>query len=305
MELIDLTKSQTTGFFKFIVNQTTHQTSYSKLRIPYKRDCGKTHPMRRYSTQQNVNTKLLWRKLGSKLVLNTPKINDKNQKIDLEILFGLNHHSAKQYPQMLHKYFFDWSIDIFRSHRLHDIFNRNTVKVSHSCMQNMSKNTKGIIVRLHPHCVTNWHYVTVDKKENFPWTVNAELWMQFMTVVSLHQSHKKSTLGWRKEKWKQRYYNHKKSLNHKRYSHETTPSSYVCHLKETLDVTPNLKWTVVRCTTPYSNVSKKYLLCMYEKLVIITYPRQHKRLIKQSELFCKCVHENKYLLKKVRANDKG
>ena len=38
MELIDLTKSQTIGFFKFIINQTTHQTSYSKLRIPYKRD---------------------------------------------------------------------------------------------------------------------------------------------------------------------------------------------------------------------------------------------------------------------------
>ena len=51
-------------------------------------------------------------------------------------------------------------------------------------------------------------------------------------------------------KWKQRYYNHKKSFNNKRYSHETTLSSYVCHLKETLDVTANLKWSVVRCTTP-------------------------------------------------------
>ena len=44
------------------------------------------------------------------------------------------------------------------------------------------------------------------------------------------------------QKWKQRYYNHKKSFNHKRYSHETTLSSYVLHLKETLDVTPSLKW---------------------------------------------------------------
>ena len=51
-------------------------------------------------------------------------------------------------------------------------------------------------------------------------------------------------------KWKQRYYNHKKSFNNKRYSHETTLSSYVCHLKETLDVNANLKWSVVRCTTP-------------------------------------------------------
>ena len=29
------------------------------------------------------------RKVGLKLILNTPKINDKNQKIDFKILFGL------------------------------------------------------------------------------------------------------------------------------------------------------------------------------------------------------------------------
>ena len=57
----------------------------------------KSRLMRRYSTQQNVNTK---RKRGSKLILNTPKINDKNQKLEFEILFGLTHHSTKQYPQM-------------------------------------------------------------------------------------------------------------------------------------------------------------------------------------------------------------
>ena len=51
------------------------------------------------------------------------------------------------------------------------------------------------------------------------------------------------------EKWKKRYYNHKKLFNHKRYSHETTLSSYVRYLKETLDVTPDLKWSVVRCAT--------------------------------------------------------
>ena len=169
MELIDLTKSQTIGFFKFIINQTTHQTSYSKLRIPYKRDCGKTHPMRRYSTQQNVNTKLLWRKLDSKLVLNKPKINDKNQKIDLEILFGLNHHSAKQYPQMLQKYFFDWSIDIFQSLIDYITFSADTQwRLVTAVCKTCPKNTKGIILRLHPCHVTNWHYLTAKKKENFP-----------------------------------------------------------------------------------------------------------------------------------------
>ena len=95
-------------------------------------------------------------------------------------------------------------------------------------------------------------------------------------------------------KWKQRYYHHKKSFHHKQYSPETKLSSYVRHLNETLDVTPNLKWSVVRCATPYSNISKKSILYLHEKLVIITYPRQHELLNKRLELFCKSRHENKY-----------
>ena len=121
-----------------------------------------------------------------------------------------------------------------------------------------------------------------------------------MTVTSSEPQ--KLYFGLAEGKWKQRYYNHGKSFNHNRYSHETTLSSYVLHLKENLDVTPNLEWSIVMCVTPYL---KKCLLCLYEKLVIITYPRQHELLNKQSELFCKCGDENKYLLKNFRANDKG
>ena len=43
------------------------------------------------------------------------------------------------------------------------------------------------------------------------------------------------------EKWKKRYYNHKKSFSHKRYSHEMTLSSYVWYLKESLDTASNLQ----------------------------------------------------------------
>ena len=62
-------------------------------------------------------------------------------------------------------------------------------------------------------------------------------------------------------------------------------------------ITPNLKWSVIRCATSYPNISKRFLLCLYEKVVIITYPRQHKLLNKRSELFCKCCHESKTLEK--------
>ena len=55
------------------------------------------------------------------------------------------------------------------------------------------------------------------------------------------------------------------------------------------DVTPNLKWSVVRCATPYSNISKKkFLLCLSEKLVIITYPRP-KELLNDRSYFANAV----------------
>ena len=118
---------------------------------------------------------MLWRKVRSKLVLDTPKINDKNPKIDLEILFGLTHDSTKQYSQILQKYFFDWSIDIFQSLIDHIEFSTETqwrlvTAVCRICL----KYTKGIMVRLHPHRVTNWHYVTVKKKENVSWAVKCQ-----------------------------------------------------------------------------------------------------------------------------------
>ena len=55
------------------------------------------------------------KKMGSKLILNAEKIKDKNQKNDLEKLFGSTQHSTKQYPQILQKLFFYRSIKIFQS----------------------------------------------------------------------------------------------------------------------------------------------------------------------------------------------
>ena len=173
-----------------------------------------------------------------------------------------------------------------KSHRLHKIFNRNTVKVSYSCIQNMSKIYKGYNCKISStpcnqrtlcncrvkiECLMNGKCQTMDAVYDYRVTSSEP---------------QKISFGLAEGKWNKRYYNHKKSFNHKRYSHETTLSSYVWHLKKTLDVTLNLKRSVVKCATLYSNISKKCLLCLYEKLVIITYPKQHELLNKRSELFC-------------------
>ena len=114
---------------------------------------------------------------------------------------------------------------------------------------------------------------------------------------------KKVYLGLAEGEWKSPFYNHKLSFKHKRYSNKTILSSYMWHLKSVSSETPNLKWSILRCVPPYSNISKKCLLCLYEKLEIVTYQNQKELLNKRSELLCKCRHANKFLLKNYTGND--
>ena len=89
---------------------------------------------------------------------------------------------------------------------------------------------------------------------------------------------KKLYLGLTKGEWRSCLYNQNLSFKHKRYSHETTFSSYIWHLESVSSETPNLKWSVLRCVPPYSNISKKCFLCLYEKLEIVTYQTQKELL---------------------------
>ena len=68
-------------------------------------------------------------------------------------------------------------------------------------------------------------------------------------------------LGLAEEEWKSRFYNHMLLFKHKRYSNKTTLSSCVWHLKSVTREIPNLKWSILRYEPPYSNISKKCLLC--------------------------------------------
>ena len=53
----------------------------------------------------------------------------------------------------------------------------------------------------------------------------------------------------------------------------------------------------------YSNITKKCLLCLHEKLETVNYPHPEELLNKRSELVSKCRHVNKYLLNNYKANN--
>ena len=82
---------------------------------------------------------------------------------------------------------------------------------------------------------------------------------------------KKVSLGLLEGEWKSPFYKYKLLFKHKRYSNKTTLSSYKLHLKGASSETSNLRWSVFRWVPKYPNISKKCLLCLYEKFEIVTY----------------------------------
>ena len=62
-------------------------------------------------------------------------------------------------------------------------------------------------------------------------------------------------------------------------------------------------WCIVKSVPGYSNISKRYMLCLHEKYEILNYPDQEQLLNKRSEFVSKCRHVNKFILSNYKSND--
>ena len=188
------------------------------------------------------------------------------------------------------------------SNKLHVIFNRNTVKVSYSFTQNMSR-----IIKSHNKIVINKDVRELKScncrvKSECPLNGQCQVTdiIYKCTVLSPDKPNK-AYLGTTESDFKKRFYNNRKSVNNEGSANDTTLSKYIWELKETSNSSPTLVWSIAKKVPPYSNISKKCLLCLHEKLEIINYPRPEELLNKRSELISKCRHANKFLLHNYKA----
>ena len=125
----------------------------------------------------------------------------------------------------------------------------------------------------------------------------------YKCIASTSVNPDKVYLGTAKGEFKQRYHNHNKSFRHRSYANKTTLSKYIWEIKDKYNEMPSIKWAVVKSVPGYSNISKRYFLCLHEKFEIVNYPNQKELLNKRSELISKCHHANKYLLANCKSND--
>ena len=183
-------------------------------------------------------------------------------------------------------------------HKFRKLFNKNTVKLSYSCMENMAN-----VIRRHNAHILN----SEEKAETRPCNCKKQACpldgkcreesLVYKAVVSSGEV-EKHYYGICEGDFKTRYNNHTKSFRNEVYKSETKLSEYVW----SLNGSPyTIKWSIAARSSPYRCGSRACNLCLMEKLIILKDPDPDSLLNKRDELISKCRHRNKYCLKNLKS----
>lgn len=187
-----------------------------------------------------------------------------------------------------------------KSNPLHKIFNRNTLKLSYSCMNNV----KSIISSHNKSVISKSTSSDKDKKncncrkpETCPMDGNCNVESIIYQAEVTSQTTKETYIGLCDTSFKLRYRNHTSSFRNERYRNATELSKHVWNLKDR-NIQYNIKWRKIKQARSYSNVTKKCNLCLWEKYFILCKPEMSS-LNNRNELISCCRHSRKFLLKNV------
>ena len=202
------------------------------------------------------------------------------------------------------------------SHKLHTKFNRHTIRVSYSCMTDMKtfiqKHNKHILsehekrketqnpVSTDNQPTTNNQTQTCNCRERnecpLAGTCLSKSIVYQADVSTPYDGQTKSYIGITANQFKDRYRNHVKSFEHKKYEKSTELSKYIWSLKEN-NRQFSIKWSILKHARAYKPGSSSCGLCLEEKLQIMK--RKHKNLLyKRNEFFSKCRHVKGHLITK-------
>ena len=193
-----------------------------------------------------------------------------------------------------------------KHHKLHKIFNKNTLKISYSCMpnvkSNVNKHNKKILKNENGGTDSNGPVIrcncsrgTVCPLDNCCYEKNVQYQAEIKSDLPNYGT--KVYKGICSTTWKDRFGNHKKSFNHEKYESETALSGEIWKIKRA-GGQYSIKWSKEAIRKSYSPEAGCCALCAHEKLIIALYPG--KNLInKRNEIISMCRHRLKYKLSKV------
>ena len=186
-------------------------------------------------------------------------------------------------------------------HKLRNIFNRNTLKLSYSCMPNVQQIIKG----QKQSVLENSAQRTQDqareracncwKKEQCPLEGNC-LSKGIVYQAQVTSAKKTETsVGLTATEFKARFRNHQVSFNNATRKNDTEFSKHIWQLKSNKQCF-TIKWKILAKVKPYYNLTKRCNLCTTEKHFIVTKPELTK-LNKRNELISTCRHRRKFILR--------
>ena len=204
---------------------------------------------------------------------------------------------AKCFLKLINKHF-------PRNHHLHKLFNRNNIKVSYSCTQNIGRIIKAHNKKLSTPPVPESLPCNCRRKAECPLNGDCrKTSVVYKCEVFSPDLPKKVYIGLTEKDFKTRYNSHTQSFRNKKYANSTTLSAHIWDTKENHHVTPTLKWSIIKRAPAYSNITKTCSLCLAEKYEILKYPLKEELLNKRSEIISKCRHMNKFLMANYKTKD--
>jgi hypothetical protein len=188
-----------------------------------------------------------------------------------------------------------------RSNTLHKIFNRNTVKVSYSCMSNVktviSNHNAKVLSKQTERPTTEQREKTCNCRESNDCPLEGNCLARSIVyearVTTEDDGKVMNYIGMTANDFKERYRNHQKSFRDVIYSNETELSKYIWTLKHS-GRSFRTSWAILKRAKPYAAGGNRCNLCNYEKLSIMN-ANKRTLLNKRNEIFSKCRHVRKFL----------
>ncbi len=182
------------------------------------------------------------------------------------------------------------------SHVLRKIFNKNTLKISYSCMPNVKNSIDGHNAKQLRKEPAPERTCNCRRPADCPLNGNClQKSIVYQATITAASKPTETYIGLTETTFKTRFGNHKQSFIKENLKNSTELSKHIWKLKrENMDY--KITWKIVGRASPYNGISKRCNLCTLEKFYII-YKREMATLNKKSELINTCRHRNKFLLK--------
>ena len=178
-----------------------------------------------------------------------------------------------------------------KGHARHKIFNRNTVKISYSCMPNLEHATTNPPYEKQ----TPYHPKACNCRQPAHCPLDRNCLRSAMiyqaTVATEDNRPAETYVGLTENSFKTRYSNHKSSFRDPNKRLSTELSKHIWHLKDA-KIGFSLTWKILKQVAPFNPASNRCNSCLWEKYFIIC-RADLASLNKRNELVTSCRHARK------------